>query len=201
MINKEQGMPLQYKPIKAKLVINDTEYPLGGNSIADIIEIVWNGYHTCDFFTPIIPSVFVDELALSEYPELRNKVARSQYITKSAVQILLKDKQIDVLRALSRSCYAWEHLEFEDIIRLVETNDLQILRNISNSIGNLLVKVEGDYSATTLIDKLSSVRDFEVQKSILEYIGRFEHTMKKISEDADPDIQRCAAQFKKDRNL
>ena len=109
----------------AKLVINGVEIEIGYEKLADMLMGIEDHSKHLAIFS---------ELVHSPDPKVRQYVAERECINKALVDILLQDKQVDVLRALISNTNAAEFIEQDKLLNLISLEDSELLEMVARYI-------------------------------------------------------------------
>ncbi|WP_045213458.1 hypothetical protein [Desulfonatronovibrio magnus] len=175
---------------KLKLTVNGKTVTLGNESVEDVLYSIPDKRK----FNPIVA-----EFAKSPIPQVRMDVASRSSINKEIVSMLLEDTQIDVLRNLVLNHNAHGFIPENSLLRLIETDDFDILETI---VGNLdsFSQCDEDVLAETLCKtknpkvRMSLAENELIDQEILEILSRDEDqevadkalaTLESIQEEID----------------
>jgi hypothetical protein len=193
----------------AKLVVNGYEVSLGQESLNNILDYV----PARDDFRQIL-----GELVTEGGAQLRNTVAgmigrgdeadlqdgmdeieeevededtleNEDWPELDVVQLLAKDEDITVLRTLMREEDACRQINQEDLNRMLDRDDYELLESIINNI-DALEKCD----AGGIVSRLARHSDPEVRRLAIREDLMSPMLLKKLAEDEDPDVRNDARQ-------
>ncbi|EMS78427.1 hypothetical protein [Desulfotignum phosphitoxidans] len=144
--------------MKAQLIVNGVTVELSHNELNEIAFTL----DTCERYMDLF-----HELAGSPCTETRSSVASQTFLHEKTCRILLQDNQVDVLRALTSKGRCIPEIKKEDIERLIDLQDTEILSNIINHISDLTEEYsicEKDW----LCEKLYQQKDPVVRQELAE---------------------------------
>jgi hypothetical protein len=169
--------------MKAQLIINGVTVELSHNELNDIAFTL----DSCERYKDLF-----HELAGSPCAETRSSVASQSYLHEKTCRILLQDNQIDVLRALTSKGRCIPEMTKEDIERLIDTQDTEILTNIINHISDFTEEYsicEKDW----LCEKLYQQKDPVVRQELAENDETPKFILKKmIMNDSERSVSNAA---------
>lgn len=125
----------------------------------------------------------IDELSNSSDPKVREAIAYRDTLSEKTVNILLRDKQIEVLRSLVRSHDTRKFISENDLSLLIKTEDCYLLESIVDDIDDFLL-CPVDAIAGELLKINNSYVNGLMAKSLL--VGT--HALEALANDTNADI-------------
>ena len=170
--------------MKAKLIINNVEVVLGHKEMLDISLSLDDCHKNEGIF---------HELAKSECTEIRNSVTNYSHIKLETIDLLLRDKSIDVLRYITNNYRVKSMMIDENIEYLLSTGDTDILSNIASDI-DLYVNEFNVCKMDWICNKLINQRDPAVRYELASNEDIPRKFLERLSKDDDFDVANKAKQ-------
>ena len=157
-----------------KIKVDGKEYEVGNELLVSISSDIPDRKEYMKLF---------QQLAGSEISEVRENIAYKDNINAETIKMLVKDKQVSVLRNLSSNGEASKKITEEELEYMYSTGDVEILCNI---VGN----IEG-FELCDVMDianKLKSHKDPKVRNALASDYDVPKNILRKLTKDADVDV-------------
>lgn len=172
---------MQTQTIKTELSFNGQNVVIGHKFLEDIVDDIPDIKENRSIF---------DILALSDNPEVKERVSRKDSLSKKTIHLLLKDTDQKVVNNILSNSDLAKHIEEKALLKIIKSNNIKHLVSIGETID--------DYSRCDqckIIKILANHKNPLVRSSLLNWRTSeliTIKTLKKLSEDKDIDIANDA---------
>jgi hypothetical protein len=164
--------------MEIKLLVNGKEANFGINFARNILSSIPENEIYADL---------IHEFAKSKCASIRSEVARRNYNSPETIELLLQDKNIEVLLEIITNDSAREYITDEHLDEIVISNNEDAIENIIRSIDN--------FENTNKVDLFEKIMQLENDYLLLQIADGY-HTpkviLKQLVKHHDPDIASAA---------
>lgn len=170
-----------------KIVIGAIETPVGHAMLEKLIEAIPD--------EPGYEEVY-RRLALFGSTKVQEAIAGRESIDAETVQILLRSKQVNVLRPLLYNPRAREALTQWEAMRIANSKQPELLEALAWNLGEFSL-----CSPLAILERLAADGDPWVRALVIDRQETPTEMLEKLALDEDPDIQRAAGKALEERQV
>ena len=140
------------------------------------------------------------ELGKSKSSQIRTHIANNEYLNDETVDLLLKDSSVEVLRAIVSRDYTPSRMKKEDLERLIEIGDTELLIIIAGKISEYVDEF-GICKMDWLCEKLITQEDPVIRYMLAENDYTPDHFLGKLTHDEDINVAEKAMRALIDKDV
>lgn len=164
--------------LDVKILIGDSEIPVGHSIMERLIDAIPDepGYEQA-----------YRRLALFGSTKVQEAIASRESIDAETVEILLRSKQVNVLRPLLCNPRAQEALTQREAMQIANSNQPELLGTLAWNLGDFSL-----CSPLEILQRLAANTDPWVRALVIDRPSAPLEMLETLSKDDDPDVQRGA---------